>query len=357
MKRTLLAFFSLVALLSILTVSPSLVLAEEVGVEPIIETTSTVEITPPVEESTETESEEIVEETDVETVEETNEEAASTEEVVIEEEEMSLRVSLEALTPVIDAPVCEINGLYGKYYNLPSDHPDVEGSITGLTSGETPFMRDWYDDQYLSFTRTDAIGFLNQPADFFPVDDGLPGDPFYTAIHWTGYVYLPEAGDYEVAFGADDDAWFYLNGEEKINLGGIHAFGGVNELITFPAGTSSIDIYFAERHTVQSGIVFEILHDEVSYSPCNPEANEPPVWTGPTSATTTVSTTLNLTITPSDPDSDPLTITTTLPTGATYNTSTNAFSFTPNATGTFTATFVANDGLASSTHVLTIEVG
>ena len=44
-----------------------------------------------------------------------------------------------------------VTGYKGTYYNLPADHPDVEGNVTGVVPGDSPYNHDWYSDQYLAW--------------------------------------------------------------------------------------------------------------------------------------------------------------------------------------------------------------
>ena len=113
----------------------------------------------------------------------------------------------------LPAPACSMNGLYGVYNNLLTTTEGMDGPITGVTTGTTPFQYDWYAAKYFSFATTTPITSFNQPSNFFPVDDGLPWDPFYTAIHWTGYAIFPASGTYPINLGSDDDSWLYINGQ------------------------------------------------------------------------------------------------------------------------------------------------
>lgn len=268
-----------------------------------------------------------------------------------------------ALVVELRTPQCSFSGLFGTYYNLPKTHPDVEGPITGVISGTDPTTKDWYSQQYLSFTRNDALSVLNQSSGFFPVNEGLPKDPFYFASVWRGSVIVPEHGTYVAKLGSDDDSWLYINGQHIMDLGGVHAYQTTSTTVVLPKGTSTVEVYFAERHTVQSGILFRLDESHgsqpVVFSPCVPSGspvNRPPVITGPAYASTTVSSTLTFTVTTSDPDGDPVSVSSTLPAGATYATSTGLFSWTPPTIGTSTATFTASDGRATSTLSVAIEV-
>ncbi|MBI5000573.1 MAG: PKD domain-containing protein [Euryarchaeota archaeon] len=169
-------------------------------------------------------------------------------------------VSLENQPPTAVIGDLE-TGYRGTYFNLPADHPDVEGSITGVVPGDNPFGHDWYDDRYFSFQRIDSN--LEFGGDFFPVDDGLPGDPHYFAVHWQANISVPADGDYSFLMGSDDDSWLYIDGELVIDLGGVHALEENTGSIDLSTGVHPLDIYFAERHLVQSGFYFRFLDDEV----------------------------------------------------------------------------------------------
>ena len=166
----------------------------------------------------------------------------------------------------LPAPVCTLNGLYGYYYNLPETLPGMNGTALATS---TPSSTDWYTSQFLSFASNTAITSFDQTSDFFPVDDGLPGDPFYTAIHWTGWVTFPASGTYPITLGSDDDSWLYINGQLADSVPGIHPLTYATSSYTVTAGeTVPVDLYFAEREPVQSALVFQM--PGVTFSPCGP---------------------------------------------------------------------------------------
>ena len=145
-------------------------------------------------------------------------------------------------------------GYWGEYFNLPNDHPEVEGLITGLVLGDNPFNHDWYDEQYFSFERRDSS--LEWGSGFFEVDDGLPDDPYYAAVHWNAEIWVPEEGDYEFYLKSDDDSWVYIDDTMEADLGGVHAPMETTETVHLTAGWHTIDIYHAERHKVDSWMDF-----------------------------------------------------------------------------------------------------
>jgi len=164
----------------------------------------------------------------------------------------------------LPVPIIETGGFLGRYFNLPGDHPDVEGPITGIVTGDSPFNHDWYEEQYYSFTRLDPdLAFGN---DFFPVDEGLPGDPHYFAVHWQATLRVPVSGVYPFEIGSDDDSWVYVDNQMVCDLGGIHALSITTHTAYLSAGEHRLDIYFAERKSVQSGFHFRFFDDNVTAS-------------------------------------------------------------------------------------------
>ena len=147
-----------------------------------------------------------------------------------------------------------IPGAIGYYYNLPNNHPEVEGPITGVVRGDNPFNHDWYSPRYFVFQRLDTN--LNFGSSWWPVNTGLPGDPYYFAVHWVATLFAPETRTYNFQLISDDDAWVYIDGRMVADNGGIHPMTSCSWSTTLTKGYHTLHIYFAERHTVQSGFVF-----------------------------------------------------------------------------------------------------
>ncbi len=180
------------------------------------------------------------------------------------------------------------SGYLGWYYNLdgpmdPNPHPDMETPITGVKTGFvdstlpltlTPFGAtyinnlNWYDAQYLSFSRVDA-DLKFGTSDWFPVNEGKPGDPYYFAVHWEATITVSLSGSYSFDIGSDDDAWVFIDSSLVFDYGGIHGITLPlpSGSVTLIAGVHSLDIYFAERHTVQSAFWFEFTTPGVVVKP------------------------------------------------------------------------------------------
>jgi len=163
-------------------------------------------------------------------------------------------------------PIIEFGGYLGHYYNLPDTHPDIEGDITGVEIGDSPFNHDWYDDEYYSFTRLDPD--LTFGANFFPLNEGLQGDPLYFTVHWETTIEALYSGNFTFDIGSDDDSWVYIDDEMVCDLGGVHGMDISTHSVEIEKGVHELDIYFAERHKTQSGFYFEFR-----YTDMNPHVN------------------------------------------------------------------------------------
>jgi len=181
--------------------------------------------------------------------------------------------------------------LLGTYYNLEVGHPDMQHSITGWTpgmiesvlSGDRPTLTayghtqvsqfDWWDNQYEAFTRYDSDADLQSSFtnSWFPVHENMPGDPYHFAVHWSGSFYVDQDKSYEYSMGSDDDSWLFIDGELVLDLGGVHALTYDSYLMDLSEGYHDIDIFFAERHTVESGFQLNFFSDLEPDPPPVPE--------------------------------------------------------------------------------------
>jgi fibro-slime domain-containing protein len=143
----------------------------------------------------------------------------------------------------------------GMYFNHIPDGVDFEGPITGLNPGDSPFNHPtWWDITKLAFKQNDSS--LTFGNNFLPVDQGLTGDPFHFTAHWRALLTVPADGDYGYTLGSDDDSWMYIDGNMVEDLGGVHPPITSSSFVYLTQGQHIFNLYFAERHTVQSYLSF-----------------------------------------------------------------------------------------------------
>jgi fibro-slime domain-containing protein len=89
---------------------------------------------------------------------------------------------------------------------------------------------------------------------FFP--DGHPNDSDgYRTVHWTGVFHVDTIAN--LSLSADDDAWLFLNGNLALDNGGVKAVSlATTETTSRGPGDYVVDLFFADRHTSESGIAF-----------------------------------------------------------------------------------------------------
>jgi hypothetical protein len=118
-------------------------------------------------------------------------------------------------------------GLYGEYFRIGTDIQDL------------PDM----DALAPYFVRLDG------PLAF--EDDDLwqlPYEPDVFAARWTGFLFVPEEDQYEIALLSDDGAWVAIDGTRLAELPGIHAPQEKAAVVTLAQGFHPIELrYFENR--------------------------------------------------------------------------------------------------------------
>lgn len=151
--------------------------------------------------------------------------------------------------------------------------PDLNSAATNHWTAaairDEASFEDWYKDNTISKTYemtltekslgSDIYVFAASP--FFPIDNELGGNEglshnylFTLQLH-TDFTYTQMQGR-TLDFYSDDDLWVFIDNELVVDLGGVHAKAYVSvpfdDLGLSETGTHTFDLFFAERHTIDS---------------------------------------------------------------------------------------------------------
>jgi fibro-slime domain-containing protein len=195
---------------------------------------------------------------------------------------------------VIEMPDMEtpdVLKLIGFVRDLPADHPDVEGTTTGLqqacveSSLDTAFFlpvptednacniseSDWYLDVLKGRPHPIELEYEQEGGtysvlldEFFPIDDEFLGNEGREHNYHFSYElhasFISEAEQF-LTVGSDDDLWVFLNGDLIIDLGGTHAFEEASvelDSLELKQGEEYVlSFFFAERRTSSSSLAID----------------------------------------------------------------------------------------------------
>lgn len=213
----------------------------------------------------------------------------------------ALRIGLTAMAAVVGMAAfvgsASASTLSAQWFTLSSNHPDanedIPGVVTGLvnptlgpnglpvrsafSAGSTPGTSAHINDVDALTNEllwwTPHAGIVT-PDPFYPTTISVPfnvqtnlfpggassngGANGFTSAHFFGNFTTAGPGSITLSLGSDDDAWIFVDGVLQVDNGGVHGLA-FTPTLTAPlsAGTHSIDLFFADRHEVQSGLQFD----------------------------------------------------------------------------------------------------
>ncbi len=124
----------------------------------------------------------------------------------------------------------------------------------------------WWSPSASSSVTADGSGVVTMPyanGSMFPPGKTNDSSGFLTAT-FSGNFQLASASNVSFTLGADDDAFLYVDGVIVSQLGGIH--GNTQVPVTtalLGAGTHTIELFYADRHTTQASLNFSLNSSNV----------------------------------------------------------------------------------------------
>ncbi len=180
------------------------------------------------------------------------------------------------------------NGWYTTYYNYASTTLGMElpmsqwgNSYGDPLSSQAAWTANWYDSNFARFSKVDSNLLFGD--NFFPFDTApeeiINGHDYHFGLHSKATLTASTTGSYAYNLTSDDDAWIYLDGELVIDNRNVHPPTSKNGSLNITAGSHTLDLFFAERHTVKSFLDFSFTDTTLVIKPLGEICNHPPVIT------------------------------------------------------------------------------
>jgi fibro-slime domain-containing protein len=143
---------------------------------------------------------------------------------------------------------------------LPTAHsPAYSGPSGPITQVNGSNELEWWTPNGTSIfadgTATVTVPFST--SSFFANGESSNANWFRTAI-FSGTMTAAAPTNYSFALGSDDDAWLFIDGNLVGDDGGVKAAGPTTfNTGVLSTGNHSVELFFADRHQVQSAISFD----------------------------------------------------------------------------------------------------
>lgn len=158
-------------------------------------------------------------------------------------------------------------GYYGQYYNHRIDDGDMAPDEPGP---QDPTTVDWWSLDRLAYR--EYAGSLDLGDNWWPVDEGVEGDPAYFSARWTAWIRAWDGGQLSITLGSATDGWVLIDGDVFAAQPGVHTFAPETFTAQLAAGQYPLDIRSAQRGGEASGFRFRVLEGDVSI--CYPDFSE-----------------------------------------------------------------------------------
>jgi len=154
----------------------------------------------------------------------------------------------------------------GTYYNLRVTDAYVDPRPADDPAPTVP--EDFpYWDHPSAFQNVDPS--LDFGQNWWPVDQGLDGDPKYFAVHWDAWIKVNQSGDFTFLLASQDDSWVYVDSQLIASKPGIQPFVRDSYTVNLKAGQYPIDVWFIHRGSETSGFSFRPVSGD--FAICYPD--------------------------------------------------------------------------------------
>jgi hypothetical protein len=169
--------------------------------------------------------------------------------------------------PPNDWTACD-QGYLARYFNLPVNHPDLEPALEAAVVHD-PDTTDWFDEEWAAFDRFEPS--LDFGGQWWPVDEGLDGDPAYFSAAFTAWMRVWDPGEHDLVLGAGGDAWVLLDGELAAEAHHLDGFDSEVLTLDLDAGVYPLEVRFTHRTADADGFRFRTVSPVEAVSVCYPE--------------------------------------------------------------------------------------
>ena len=149
--------------------------------------------------------------------------------------------------------------------------PNLNVVASGLGAGQITYWSPTLNNTVTYTGQATVTLPFNRPTNFFPAngagtsDGGTNG---FQAATLSGTLTAGSTEQLSFGIGSDDMAFAYIDNQLVCSDGGVHGSSSVPCLTpTVTAGNHSIDLFFVDINTVQSGLTFSINTQDVTTAP------------------------------------------------------------------------------------------